>query len=294
MATKTKAAEIIRVGDEYYKIIPFPLRNNEQTVLEHQLVRYSKEMLIEDDGPEVLKTARVCKAFCNIPDNLNFQRFVMDCVNVAQPIIIPPAERLKEGDCAETMKFLQHVFGDQQDVALDYFKLVYEKPTQMLPAIFLKGRRATGKTVFLKWVHQLFLGASCMLDRNAFNSAFNSYYAARQVILIDDLSLEPWFCEKVLYLASSDKIMRKGKGDFATEMDFFGKLIVSVQYEPLADRSSSAVWIVEMKPLTSEQWDTLLVPKLSKEIPSFLAFLRARTLSTGKKTRHWFYPQSTH
>ncbi len=62
-----------------------------------------------------------------------------------------------EGDFPDIESILQHVFGEQYQLGLDYMQLLYTQPTQKLPILLLvSSERNTGKTTFLNFLKHIF------------------------------------------------------------------------------------------------------------------------------------------
>lgn len=68
--------------------------------------------------------------------------------NIYSPLLHQP----KEGEFLYTMRLLEHVFGEQLNLGLDYGQLLIEQPIQILPilCLFFK-EQSTSKTTLLKW-----------------------------------------------------------------------------------------------------------------------------------------------
>ena len=75
--------------------------------------------------------------------------------------------------------------------SIDYIKLLLEKPTQILPVLCLVSEsRNTGKTTFLNFIKVIF-GANMTINTNEdFRSQFNSDWATKLIIGVDEVLLD--------------------------------------------------------------------------------------------------------
>jgi hypothetical protein len=95
--------------------------------------------------------------------------------------------------------------------------------------------------------------------------------------------------ERVKKLATSTTQFYHPKGVDATEIDYFGKLIMCSNNENnfiSLEKSDVRFFILKVRTLENEDPDFL--DKLIDEIPCFLYFLKHRTIFHPKKSRAWF------
>ena len=73
--------------------------------------------------------------------------------NLYEPITHIPAE----GDFQHICSLVEHIFGEQYELGMDYLQLLYLKPTQKLPILLLVSEeRNTGKSTFLNFLKAMF------------------------------------------------------------------------------------------------------------------------------------------
>ena len=85
-----------------------------------------------------------------------------------------------------SLNFMEHIFGEQLELGLDYIKILLEKPTQMLPILCLVSKeRSTGKSTFIKWLISIFVLNMTYIKGDSFNSQFNSDWASMLIVAID-------------------------------------------------------------------------------------------------------------
>tara|TARA_R110000868_G_scaffold87828_1_gene245268 strand:+ start:130 stop:576 length:447 start_codon:yes stop_codon:yes gene_type:complete len=136
----------IRVGTSYYKLVRIP------TIAEYFneiIVPWTLEAIRQDHGKSFIGTITKYDGFTCMPSHLNFKRECHGFYNTYAPL---PHE-LKEGGFPYSLKLLKHIFAKQLNLGLDYLQLLYVKPVQVLPILYLVSKeRSTGKTTFLKWL----------------------------------------------------------------------------------------------------------------------------------------------
>ena len=192
-----------------------------------------------------------------------------------------------------SISFLQHIFGNQVDLGLDYLKILLENPTQILPILCLVSKeRATGKTTFLKWLKEIFGKNMTYIKGDSFNSQFNSDWASMLLIAIDEVFFDrKEITERLKYLSTTNKDKLENKGKDREEIDFFGKFILCSNNEDnfiQIDENEIRFWVLKINPIKLENIEFL--QNLISEIPQFLSFLIHRKFHSQKKSRMWFSP----
>ena len=192
---------------------------------------------------------------------------------------------------------VEHIFGEQYELGMDYLQLLYLQPIQKLPILLLVSEeRNTGKSTFLNFLKALFQNNVTFNTNEDFRSQFNSDWAGKLLIVVDEVLLsrrEDSERLKNLSTALSYKVEAKGKD--RTEIAFFAKFVLcsNNEYLPiLIDAGETRYWVRKIMPLQSD--DTNFLQKLKAEIPAFLYFLTQRELSTTQESRMWFNPRLTH
>ena len=135
--------EFLRIGTDYYKICNVPLLSGDSI---KTLRKWTKGEIITDFGKDFLQTVKKYDGFITIPDHINYKQEINSFYNEYEKI----EHKLIKGQFPETKKFLEHVFGEQYNIGLDYLSILWQKPIQILPILCLVSvERKTGKTSFL-------------------------------------------------------------------------------------------------------------------------------------------------
>ena len=220
---------------------------------------------------------------------MDYQREHGNFRNLYEPLAHIPAS----GSWPNIRMFLTHIFGEQIELGLDYLQLLYLRPRQRLPILLLVSReRNTGKTTFLHLLKAIFGGNMTINTNEDFKSNFNSEWAMKLLIGVDEVLLnrkEDSERFKTLSTARTFKLEAKGKDRM--EIEFFGKFVLCSNNEDcpvMIDPDEIRYWV--RKITTIENDDTELLARMRREIPAFLDFLSHRQLSTSEESRMWFAP----
>ncbi len=282
MAEKRKS--YIRVGTQYYKIVNAPSISG---VENEALVPWNIETIRQDHGKTFLAAIPKYDGFTCIPDHLNFKSSFHDFYNTYSPL----SHILKEGHCGASFKFVKHIFGTHYELGLDYLQLLFARPTQILPILCLVSReRSTGKSTFLKWLKLIFENNLTYLTNDSFTSQFNSDWANKLLICIDEVLFnKEELTERIKYLSTTNINKLEAKGKDKREVEFFGKFILCSNNEEnfiKIDHHETRFWVLQVPLIKKEQIGFL--EALAKEIPAFLYFLKNRKFYSKHQTRMWF------
>lgn len=281
----------LRVGTTYYKVIERPQISGDKIT---SLVKWSRETIVQDHGKKIIYDIPKYDGFCCIPNHLKYQKTIENFYNIYNEIPHQPsASRVSVDEIPFSISFLQHIFGNQVDLGLDYLKILLENPTQILPILCLVSKeRATGKTTFLKWLKEIFGLNMTYIKGDAFGSQFNSDWASMLLIAIDEVFFDrKEITERLKYLSTTNKDKLENKGKDREEIDFFGKFILCSNNEDnfiQIDENEIRFWVLKINPIKVE--NTEFLQNLISEIPQFLSFLIHRKFHSAKKSRMWFSP----
>ena len=281
----------IRVGTTYYKLIERPQISGDKIT---SLVKWSRETIIQDHGKKIIYDIPKYDGFCCIPNHLKYQKTIENFYNTYNEIPYQPSvSEVSVDEIPFSISFLQHIFGNQVDLGLDYLKILLENPTQILPILCLVSKeRATGKTTFLKWMKEIFGRNMTYIKGDSFNSQFNSDWASMLLIAIDEVFFDrKEITERLKYLSTTNKDKLENKGKDREEIDFFGKFILCSNNEDnfiQIDENEIRFWVLKINPIKLE--NTEFLQNLISEIPQFLSFLIHRKFHSQKKSRMWFSP----
>lgn len=296
-----------RVGDDYYKFIEKP---NQYNKVEKVFVSRRKATLTDDHGKGFCNHVPKYEEFCNVPSHNNFKAVIHNCFNVYSPLDhTPEDDKCTEEDCPSIMSLIRHVFGDRkvsfkdkntgdkleytyQDLALDYFQLLYQNPSQKLPILCLVSRENnTGKSTIGNFLRE-FLGANVAIVGNAdIVSDFNAHWVTKSVCVVDEAKIDKQHVvEKLKMLSTAKKAMMNAKGKGQVELDCFLKIIFITNNEDsfiTANEEDIRYWVIKVPVLKQDDPD--MMEKIVSEIPAFMSFLNERKLRTEKRSRMWFH-----
>lgn len=288
---KEDLSQYIRIATCYYKKVEKPLTSGDSIEI---LIQWNKDTIISDHGRDYLSDIDCYDGFCCIPSHLNYKLEVGTFYNQYQELEYKP----KQGECDTILVFLKHIFQEQYELGLDFIKILYEKPLQVLPILCLVSReRGTGKTTFLNLLKLIF-GKNMTLNTNDdFRSQFNSDWANKLLIAVDEVLLDKREdSERIKNLSTARQFKAEAKGKDRQEIEFFGKFVLCSNNETSfihIDKEEIRYWVIKVSPFKEELHyaSDLFFGKLKSEMPAFLDFLVKRSYHTENKTRMWFTPE---
>ena len=282
-----KEEEYMRVGTTLYKVVNQPCANGGY---EKKRVVWNNSTLRQDYGKNYLATVPKYDGFCIVPNHLNYQKEIEGFLNLYEPIEHKP----QQGEFSHIQSLMRHIFGEQYELGMDYMQLLYLQPTQKLPIVLLVSEeRNTGKSTFLNFLKAVFENNVTFNTNEDFRSQFNSDWAGKLLIVVDEVLLNRREdSERLKNLSTTFTYKVEAKGKDRTEIAFFAKFVLcsNNEYLPiLIDAGETRYWVRKIMPLQSD--DTNFLQKLKTEIPAFLYFLTQRKLSTAQESRMWFNPK---
>ncbi len=279
----------IRVGTTLYKIVNHPRITGGFV---KKRIAWNVETLRQDHGKDFLATVPKYDGFCTVPDHVNYQPVVDKFLNLYEPI----EHQSKEGVFPHIESLIRHIFGEQYELGMDYLQLLYLQPVQKLPILLMVSEeRNTGKSTFLNFLKAVFQNNVTFNTNEDFRSQFNSDWAGKLLIVVDEVLLNRREdSERLKNLSTTLSYKVEAKGKDRDEISFFAKFVLCSNNELLPvirDMGETRYWVRKINRLDSD--DTDFLQKLKAEIPAFLYFLQHRTLSTHKESRMWFSPKLT-
>ena len=264
--TKNEKEEFIRVGTTLYKLVNQPRLNGGYV---KKRIVWNNETLRQDYGKDYLATVPKYDGFCTIPDHVEYRPVVDKFLNLYEPIGHVP----KEGDFPHIQSLVRHIFGEQYELGMDYLQLLYLQPVQKLPILLLVSEeRNTGKSTFLNFLKAVFQNNVTFNTNEDFRSQFNSDWAGKLLIVVDEVLLNRREdSERLKNLSTTLSYKVEAKGKDRDEIAFFAKFVLcsNNEYLPvIIDAGETRYWVRKIDRLQSD--DTDFLQKLKTEIPAFL------------------------
>lgn len=287
--TLRNESPFVRVGTTLYKIVNQPRLNGGYV---KKRIVWNNETLRQDYGKDYLANVPKYDGFCTVPDHVNYRQVIDNFLNLYEPIGHQP----KEGDFSHIQALLHHIFGEQYELGVDYLQLLYLHPIQKLPILLLVSEeRNTGKSTFLNFLKAMFRNNVTFNTNEDFRSQFNSDWAGKLIIVVDEVLLNRREdSERLKNLSTTLSYKVEAKGKDRDEIAFFAKFVLCSNNERLPviiDPRETRYWVRKIHHLEND--DTHFLQKLIEEIPAFLYFLQHRTLTTQNVSRMWFSPKQT-
>lgn len=280
--------EYIRVKTDYYKIIQ--KTDSRYNIKSTFIIPWKKEEIKEDHGKEILKLITKYNDFILFPNNKKHIDTKDNCFNVYSKFPHSAVtNEVTEKDIPVSLMFLKHIFGEgvftsksgkevnRLELGLKYMKVLYEHPTEILPILVLVStERETGKTTFIDWIKNIFGENSTTISPNDLMSDFNSSYANKNIVMIDETNIERnATVEKLKSLATAKTVTINQKFVQGYSIPFFGKIIMCTNKESdfmKIDNEEIRFWIRKINKIEGKK-NGRIDYDLVDEIPKFLKYL---------------------
>jgi hypothetical protein len=286
-----EAKNFAMVGDDYYEFVEIPDMYGFK--LQHMVGR-AVSTIKTWHGSKLIPHIPKYKAFCNVPSHIEFQPVIHGCYNKYAPFLHEPAE----GPYSRTLEFLQHIFGSQIEMGLDYIQLLYQQPAlpknTFMPILCLVSKENnTGKSTFGKFLKAMFNDNATFIGNQDLQENFNAHYITKLVIVCEETFVDKKpQVEKIKALATSTTQPLKDKFKSNQEIDFFGRIIICTNNEDnfiYADKNDTRYWVVKVPVVKKGKGNVQLLAQMEEEIPAFLHFLNNRKLSVQTpQSRFWW------
>ena len=280
----------IRVGTDYFKVIAKKDRYKSENTL---LKPWKKDEIKQDHGKNLLGMIYKFDDFTIYPDNVEYTPVLNNCYNLyakfSHKFFI---NDVNETDITVTMGLIHHIFGDQYELGLKYMKILYENPRQILPVLALVStERETGKTTFLNWIQMLFGENTTLINPSDLTSNFNDAYATKNIIMIDETTIDKQHAiEKLKSIATAKTMSVSQKFVSHYSVPFFGKVIFCTNKESdfmRIDEEEIRFWVRKIKIIKGAK-NTNIETDLFNEIPKFLKYLMQLPAIDFSKSRMVF------
>lgn len=276
----------IRVGTAYYRIVDEPQADGSSV---RKLLKWERQTIILDHDKDYLKHIPCYHGFCMIPAHIGYMRDIKGFYNLYEPL---PHE-LKDGPWTHIRQLVEHIFGNQYEMGLDYIQLLYTAPIKKLPILLLvSSERNTGKTTFLNFLKSIFVENATFNTNEDFRNKFNDDWAGRLLIMIDEAFLSRREdSERLKTLSTAKTYKMESKGKDRREIGFFGKFVMcsnNTKTPVIIDPEETRYWVRRIVRLSHD--DTHFIDHVREEIPTFLHYLSSRELFTKESSRMWFSP----
>lgn len=283
-----------RIGCEYFKT---QLKPTPQGGEEKILAAWKKTTIVDDyvkkGFPQFIDQIPRYEGFCNVPGHQHFEPVINGWYNLYYPLPHVP----ERGEWPVTKRFLEHIFGDQLEIGLDYITLLYRKPTQILPVLCLVSKeKGTGKSTFGKWLKRVFGNNATFINNEDLHDPINAHYATKLLIIVEEGFIEKRITkERIKSMSTAESIqyrtMYKGK----QEVGFVGKFIINSNDEEFflrVEEGDVRWWVRKVPIVPAKEYNPNLLDKMEEEIPAVLDYLKHRSMKHPEaRHRAWFEPK---
>lgn len=270
-----KKPNYIRVGTDYFKKIKIVDRD---AIDRTDVKKWKKETLKDDYGSDFLDLIPKYDGFGIFPDNKNYEETKGGLYNQYAPFEHSVFKgEVSLDDIKWSDNLIKHVFGEQWELGYVYMKVLYEYPKQILPILALvSSERETGKSTFGDWLNILFGDNTCVITASNIASTFNSSYATKNIMLLEETKLEKSSdLEKIKAIATQKKITVNTKFMPEYSLPFYGKIVMFSNHEDKfvrIDEEENRYWVLKIPTLKGKANHNIL-KDLADEVPKFLKYL---------------------
>ena len=264
----------IRVGTDYFKVI---YKKDRYGFPRPSIKAWKKEAITLDHTSSILTHIPRFDDFCIDPNNTRFEQSIDSFFNLYAEFTHKPHPTPVTADqIPASLTLMQHIFGEQYEMGLQYMKLLYERPRQALPVLsLLSSERQTGKTTFINWINMIFGDNYVLIDPGELGKEFNSIYANKNIIAIDETVIErTTIGEKLKSLATAKSISVNQKHIANYMIPFYAKIILCTNKEldfMRIDDEEIRFWVRHVPHIKEK--NTHIEDELGSEIPRFLRYL---------------------
>lgn len=263
---------------------------------EEIFIPWQKESLYRNYGKDftkdvIFKDMPVLDGETLIPDHLNYQPVIGRYLNTYHPLKYQP---IHGANWIHIEKLFQHIFGDQYELGLDYFQLLYTHPMQHLPLLLLVStENQTGKSTFCNFIKKVFGQNVTGVNSEGLRNRFTSTWMNKLVVYVEEQLLNrEGDGDLIKNLVTAFFGQSEAKGKDRTEIPLFAKLIMTSNniFNPIIIREDDTrVWVRQVPPLPPRiPGSPDFLEECEKEIPYFLDFICNREISIKCEDRLWF------
>lgn len=268
-----KEMPYIRVGTDYYKK---NIKQNRYGVNEVELKPWNKVTLIDDYGKGITKKITKFDDFTIVPDNINYKPIIGTFYNLYNEFPHKAVENNVLDNIPVINGLMEHIFGEQVELGYKYLKVLYENPKQALPVLTLVSKeRQTGKTTFLNMLQIIFGSNYVLISPNDLTNDFNGSYATKNIIGIDETTMEKsQAIEKLKAIATQKTIMVNQKHVSQYAIPFFGKVVICSNKEKdfmRIDEEEIRFWVRKVPAI--KKVNTMIEKQIKEEVPNLLGYL---------------------
>ena len=287
----------IRVGVKYFKVIK---KTDRFGIEREKLIVWNKDEIKQDFGTDFLINVNKYDDFVVEPSNNNYQKVVGGHYNLYAPFPHKEREFNIADDCDKkilwSLKMLRHIFGEQLEQGLIYLKVMYENPKQALPILVpVSETRSTGKSTLVDWLSIIFGENMVIINPQDISSSFNSSFATKNIIAIEESRFESVQATEKLKALSTQKTLSVNT-KFVPPYDtpFYGKIIITSNDESRFSKVDTAeirYWVRRVGEIPEGMANHNILSDLTKEIPEFLYYLSQLDEVDYTKSRQVFTTQ---
>ena len=186
-----------------------------------------------------------------VPDHINFKLVNGRYLNTYHPLKYQPMEGCNWNHIES---LFQHVFGEQYELGLDYWQLLYLRPMQKLPLLLLVSSEInTGKSTLCNFASRFFGANVTGMNSDGLRNRFSSTWMNKLIVYVEEKLLDKDGDGELLKnLVTAFRGQSESKGKDRVEVPLFAKLIMTSNNENnpiIIHEDDTRVWVRKVPPL---------------------------------------------
>ncbi|MBA7523481.1 hypothetical protein ES705_15608 [subsurface metagenome] len=277
----------------YFKLLNGIYKEITNDLGEKRVLPVNANLFFSEYTKDAIHKIKKYDDFGNIPNNypgvegVEFTPVPEGIFNIYHPLKTQPVP----GSWDNIKVILEHLASDQVQYIYDYIKLLITNPSQILPILVLiSTKRETGKTTFLNLMREIFKPNGIIIGMADFSSRFNSHYANKLIVAIDESKLDKREVEKIKAQSTAEYISCEFKGKDVLHIRNIQHFILTSNNLDFAyfDKQENRFWCFEV-PKIKQQIPGLYQMAI-KEIPAFIYYLLYdhKQVVPNSQSRAWF------
>lgn len=281
--------QIIRVGNDIYEIVN-GINADGQTY--QDLQPRTRQVLKERFPGKRIEEWPYYDGFCNLPNHTNYQQIVYNRGNGLYNKYHPIEYEIKEGPHPTWDKLINHIGGEQAPLLMDYLRILWQKPTQVLPVLCLISKtNQTGKSTFGNCLTMLFGNNARSLGEKDLGNDFN-FWGEGLLAIFEEVSSTKKTINLIKNYSTAKRITINLKNVQQYEIDCFLKILIFSNNEDTfikANAEDIRYWIIRLPEI--KEHDPNFDDKLKEEVPYFAWTLNNTKIVSKPLSRMWFAPE---
>lgn len=280
--------QIIRVGNDVYEIV---INVDADGNKFQELQPRNRVVIKERFGNLFLSSTPYYDGFANLPSHISYRRIIDNGQNGLYNKYHPIDYNIIPGEHPTWNKLISHIGGEQVDLLWDYLRILWQRPTQVLPVLCLISKtNETGKSTFGNALTYLFGHNARTLGEKDLANDFN-FWVSGLIAIFEEISSTKKTINIIKNFSTAKRATINEKNVRQYSIDCFLKILIFSNTEDdflKANKEDIRYWIIQLPKL--KDFDPNFDSKLRNEAPYIAYTLTHSKIQTECRSRMWFAP----